>query len=190
MGACCCCASTGVELNASPGNYHYPAASEEREPLSSSHHGTPSSALSPGLIVDTNLATSTPDTYRPPPTPLPYDFNLRRPLTPSRTQETNADEITNVKEGDCKVKSDDELASSEAVEFEDTDDLKKSSKPFVPEEEDGCPICLEEYDDENPKLLTKCEHHFHLACILEWMERSDACPVCNKEVIIDPSLAS
>jgi len=37
-----------------------------------------------------------------------------------------------------------------------------------------------EYDDENPKITTKCEHHFHLACILEWMERSDSCPVCDK----------
>lgn len=92
------------------------------------------------------------------------------------------------------MKSESELDSSEFVEFEDTDDLKKSSIPFVPkpeeEEEDGCPICLEEYDDENPKLLTKCEHHFHLACILEWMERSEACPVCDEQVIIDPSLAS
>jgi hypothetical protein len=37
-----------------------------------------------------------------------------------------------------------------------------------------------EYDAENPKKTTKCEHHFHLACILEWMERSDTCPVCDK----------
>lgn len=37
-----------------------------------------------------------------------------------------------------------------------------------------------EYDTENPKMTTKCDHHFHLACILEWMERSDTCPVCDK----------
>lgn len=29
-------------------------------------------------------------------------------------------------------------------------------------------------------MLTKCEHHFHLCCILEWMERSETCPVCDK----------
>ncbi|MBA0741347.1 hypothetical protein Gogos_014509, partial [Gossypium gossypioides] len=37
-----------------------------------------------------------------------------------------------------------------------------------------------EYDAENPELLTKCEHHFHLSCILEWMERSDTCPICDQ----------
>lgn len=37
-----------------------------------------------------------------------------------------------------------------------------------------------EYSIENPKIVTKCEHHFHLACILEWMERSDTCPVCDQ----------
>ncbi|KAI3444516.1 hypothetical protein Pfo_001181 [Paulownia fortunei] len=47
-------------------------------------------------------------------------------------------------------------------------------------EEDACPTCLEEYDAENPKIMTKCNHHFHLSCILEWMERSDTCPICNQ----------
>lgn len=37
-----------------------------------------------------------------------------------------------------------------------------------------------EYESENPRLLTNCGHDFHLACILEWMERSEACPVCDK----------
>ena len=37
-----------------------------------------------------------------------------------------------------------------------------------------------EYDEENPRSVTKCEHHFHLCCILEWMERSDTCPVCDQ----------
>lgn len=37
-----------------------------------------------------------------------------------------------------------------------------------------------EYDEENPCSVTKCEHHFHLCCILEWMERKDTCPVCDQ----------
>lgn len=54
-----------------------------------------------------------------------------------------------------------------------------------------CPICLwmyilhwtsfaAEYTPENPKIVTKCLHHFHLGCIYEWMERSESCPVCGK----------
>ncbi|XP_010525134.1 PREDICTED: E3 ubiquitin-protein ligase At3g02290 isoform X1 [Tarenaya hassleriana] len=48
------------------------------------------------------------------------------------------------------------------------------------EDEDVCPTYLEEYTVENPKIVTKCSHHFHLGCIYEWMERSENCPVCGK----------
>ncbi|KAL0735803.1 hypothetical protein Bca4012_012013 [Brassica carinata] len=48
------------------------------------------------------------------------------------------------------------------------------------DDEDVCPTCLEEYTSENPKIVTKCSHHFHLGCIYEWMERSENCPVCGK----------
>ncbi|RLM62236.1 hypothetical protein C2845_PM14G14160 [Panicum miliaceum] len=48
------------------------------------------------------------------------------------------------------------------------------------EDEDVCPTCLEEYTPDNPKIITKCCHHFHLGCIYEWMERSDTCPICCK----------
>lgn len=37
-----------------------------------------------------------------------------------------------------------------------------------------------EYDLENPRIITKCKHHFHLSCIYEWMERSDTCPICEE----------
>ncbi|KAI4368544.1 hypothetical protein MLD38_017091 [Melastoma candidum] len=50
------------------------------------------------------------------------------------------------------------------------------------EDEDVCPTCLEEYTTENPKIMTKCSHHFHLGCIYEWMERSESCPICGKEM--------
>ncbi|XP_010907968.1 E3 ubiquitin-protein ligase At3g02290 isoform X1 [Elaeis guineensis] len=50
------------------------------------------------------------------------------------------------------------------------------------EDEDVCPTCLDEYTPENPKIVTKCSHHFHLSCIYEWMERSDSCPICGKEM--------
>ncbi|KAL6324618.1 hypothetical protein AAG906_013431 [Vitis piasezkii] len=53
------------------------------------------------------------------------------------------------------------------------------------EDEDVCPTCLEEYTPENPKIMTKCSHHFHLGCIYEWMERSETCPVCGKVMMFD-----
>ncbi|CAI5964578.1 unnamed protein product [Closterium sp. NIES-64] len=49
-------------------------------------------------------------------------------------------------------------------------------------DEDCCPTCLEGYTEENPRITTECAHHFHLGCIYEWMERSNLCPVCSKEM--------
>lgn len=206
MGACCCRASKSTELNRSPQFFHYPV-SEEREPLSSQH-----AAVSVGLLVDTNLDTLAPDTYRPPPAPIPYETHAGYPPTQSGNREVSghknvvlqSSDIEPVEPGkdtdsvialetkvkdlevDEKAEMDIELVASEEVEDANTDDIKKSVEPMLPplqDEEDVCPTCLEEYDAENPKLITKCDHHFHLACILEWMERSETCPVCDQEMI-------
>ncbi|GAV76101.1 zf-RING_2 domain-containing protein [Cephalotus follicularis] len=204
MGGCCCCSSKAAEINSAPAYYYYPRTSDEHVPLSS-RHGTTSVNLT-GLLVDTNLDTSVPDAYRPPPAPIPFELVLRHPQTPPRAQEicsdkTDAVQTTNsdsaetagcttqetsakceeLKESDCKAQTNFELESAKELEIE----LSKSVEFVisVTEEEDVCPTCLEEYDAENPKITTKCEHHFHLACILEWMERSDTCPVCDKEMI-------
>ncbi|CAK9141912.1 unnamed protein product [Ilex paraguariensis] len=210
-GCCCCCASKGLELNSSPPFYHYPVASEEHEHLSS-QQGTVS-ALSTGLLVDTNLETSILDTYRPPPTPIPYESNVGCPRPPSGSQDnsgnksdaavqtTNTESVEethtgytlessgkDLKETDSKVQSNIELALSigQDDELQKSGELKKSGELIVSTlEEDVCPTCLEEYDAENPKIITKCEHHFHLSCILEWMERSDTCPVCDQEMIFN-----
>ncbi|KAM6556696.1 hypothetical protein CsatB_003715 [Cannabis sativa] len=213
MGGCCCCSSKGTELTSAPTYYYYPRTSEEHLPLSS--HRNPTSTLSTGLLVDTNLDTSSPDTYRPPPAPVPYDVPLGRSNSPPGAQEicsdkngavaqsTNSDSFQeaaggngqdrspkceDLKDSDGKAQSLFEVETAKDLEVE----LSKSVESVVltAEEEDGCPICLEEYDKENPKLNTKCEHHFHLACILEWMERSETCPVCDQEMIFDPPIDS
>ncbi|XP_042477270.1 probable E3 ubiquitin-protein ligase RHB1A [Macadamia integrifolia] len=208
MGGCCCCSSRRSHLNAAPVYYYCPRTSEEREPLSS-HHGA-ASTLSSGLLVHTNLETSTPDTYRAPPAPLPYDMDLGRPQTPPVTQGGSADKsedalqttdteavretisgsgfetsdmCENLKESGCKIEKNSALASAKESEVE----LSKLNEPIVSaaEEEDVCPTCFEEYDEENPRIITKCEHHFHLSCILEWMERSDTCPVCDQLMVFN-----
>ena len=54
-------------------------------------------------------------------------------------------------------------------------------------DEDACPTCFEGYDAENPKMPLVCGHHFHLACVYEWYERRDKCPVCEVKMEFDPS---
>ena len=143
----------------------YPRASDEHVPLS--HHGG-ASALSSGLLVDTNLDTSIPDTYRPPPTPMPYDVALGRPQTPPVAQEicsnksdaavqtTNSNSVEEIvggntqetltecedlKESERKLQTNIDLDSAKDSEVE----LSKSVEAVFTamEEEDGCPVCLE-----------------------------------------------
>ena len=133
-----------------------PRTSEEREPLSA-NRGV-ASGRSGGLLVDTNLDTSNPDTYTPPPAPTPYDVDLRRPRTSDLTKSDTVVEITNtgfekglnnvdsqescktdLKKVDSETHSELELTPSENPE----DDLKKLVESNLTIQEEDCPICLE-----------------------------------------------
>lgn len=48
--------------------------------------------------------------------------------------------------------------------------------------DDACPTCLEAYTPENPRVMAKCGHHYHLPCIYEWLERSPTCPMCGRKM--------
>lgn len=193
MGGCCCCPRPEP-----PPFYHVscPATSEQLVPLSSHHNSA--ATISSGLVVDTNLETTSIDTYTPPPAPLPYDVASGHPQTPLRPQESTGNKTDasvettdsvpaennsgnvlekptkclDLKQSDCKGQ---DCVLETENELSESVDLVNSSA-------EECPTCLEEYDANNPKIVTKCEHHFHLACILEWMERSDTCPVCGEEM--------
>ncbi|XP_076959886.1 uncharacterized protein LOC143636094 [Bidens hawaiensis] len=65
------------------------------------------------------------------------------------------------------------------------DKVKRNVNIISVDDEDVCPICLEEYTIENPRIITKCSHHYHLSCIYEWNERSETCPVCAKLMVFE-----
>lgn len=123
-----------------------PPALEGQESFRS-HEGA-TSALTAGFLVDLNLETSTPDAYRPPPVPLPYDIVFGRPQ--STDSESVRETISgssfgtlatceDFEESDLKTQTGSLLASPRKIE------LSRLSEPNVSplEEEDSCPICLE-----------------------------------------------
>lgn len=179
----CCCSSRKYQLHGTPVYYYCPPALEEHESLTSHD-----SERSTGLLIDLDLDTSIPDTYRSPPTPIPFDVVLGCPQSAdleSVGQTCNGSSFgkggcLNLKEPDCKPEDGTFLASPRKIGFEFQ--RSKSFNVSTTEEEDVCPTCLEDYDVENPRITTKCNHQFHLSCILEWMERSDTCPICNQEM--------
>ncbi|KAK7340275.1 hypothetical protein VNO77_20977 [Canavalia gladiata] len=167
-----------------------PPTFEEREPLTS-NDGTTAS-LNTGFLVGFDLEASMLDTFQPPPVPLPYDMVLggsastdsesgQKTVSSFKTLITHED----IEESDCKAQANSAPISPRKEELSKPNE----TQVLVTEEEDVCPICLEEYGVENPRNLTKCEHHFHLSCILEWMERSDSCPICDQMMVAADSFA-
>ncbi|KAK1364328.1 putative E3 ubiquitin-protein ligase RHB1A [Heracleum sosnowskyi] len=180
----CCSSSKNNQLHGTPIYYYCPPPVEEHRSLTS--HDSAAIARTTGFIVDLNLDASSPDTFQRPPTPIPFDVVLGYPQTIDSDfsgviingSSLHKGTYVSHKELDCKVQVGD-LAASTKYGVE----LSKLNDADVPtEEEDICPTCFEDYDSENPKIITKCNHDFHLSCILEWMERSDTCPICDQEM--------
>lgn len=195
----CCSVSHGADTDRTPIYYYCPRTLEECEPMSFTN--VASSAVSPEIFFNTNLESSVPDAYRAPPAPMPYNLGLECSNTlpgkfgnsgvkTGHMQPTDSASVgeavvedDNLKCSECKRKAVGEQDTIKVVE----DEPSKMSKSDVltTEEEDVCPTCLEEYDLENPRIITNCKHHFHLSCIYEWMERSDTCPICEEIMMFD-----
>ncbi|KAJ0981942.1 hypothetical protein J5N97_010197 [Dioscorea zingiberensis] len=147
--------------------------------------------------------SSLPNTYRSPPRPLPYDdprcsrprerLTSRRDKCSSHSHEESEPLRRGFDQSDVETIADKEKQSgskNEGVKLccsnSSTDATSGSTYYFSSsEDEDVCPTCLEEYTSENPKIVMQCSHHFHLGCIYEWMERSEACPVCGKVMVFN-----
>ncbi|XP_076884850.1 putative E3 ubiquitin-protein ligase RHB1A [Bidens hawaiensis] len=175
----CCSSSQKFQLHGTPVYNYCPPALEEHELT------TPrESSFSTRLLIDVNLDTSIPDTYRSPPTPIPFDVVLGIP----QSANTGSNDQAYHKQTLVKVKIFDHVAEGNTPIVESPKKVEvgfqtsKSLACSTMEEEDTCPTCFEEYDSENPRIVTKCNHQFHLSCILEWMERSQTCPICNQEM--------
>ncbi|XP_059283918.1 E3 ubiquitin-protein ligase At3g02290-like [Lycium ferocissimum] len=174
------------------------------------HRGQQNAISSPTLGT-TSLDNSLCDMYRSPPRPLPYDadpryFRLQRDGLVSRREKGSGhshEETEPLRRSDIDDDSEYLSRGKKWNESKCEEGLKENNCKFSvkisaaetttgfaniyssSEDEDICPTCLEEYTEEDPKIMTKCFHHFHLACIYEWMERSDCCPVCGKSTGID-----
>ncbi|KAM7267148.1 hypothetical protein ACFE04_009314 [Oxalis oulophora] len=175
-------------------------------------HSIPSSLQGTASMTSiSSLDNSLADIYRSPPRPLPYDtdpryFRSQRDGLVSRREKGSSHSHDESE----PLRGDNDDANSETMsigekwndsnreegskEQHSRSSLKISSAKataglghtyFSSEEEDVCPTCLDEYTPENPKIITKCSHHFHLGCIYEWMERSENCPICDKFGIVD-----
>lgn len=174
-------------------------------------HSLPSSIQgAASMTSSSSLDNSLADMYRSPPRPLPYDadpryYRLQRDGLVSRREKgtSHSHEESEPLRSDTDADSEslstadkwnESVCEDGSKEYRSKSSLKLSVTKTTTgvgnvytssEDEDVCPTCLEEYTPENPKIITKCSHHFHLGCIFEWMERSESCPVCGKVMEFD-----
>lgn len=52
----------------------------------------------------------------------------------------------------------------------------------LPDENDRCTICYDDYKTGNCVKILPCDHHFHGDCIDEWFNVKDSCPLCKKSI--------
>jgi Ring finger domain len=53
-----------------------------------------------------------------------------------------------------------------------------------------CPICLETFLDGEVVCGSQneeCPHHFHSACIVDWLVKASACPCCRRDFLLTES---
>lgn len=136
------------------------------------------------------------DTFRPPPRPLPYNdpqFSARMVQHPTVSGHDKASTHIQKPEQPTESKNTDAGSTCTAHKVSETSEKQHSGGSRIDgiqfcdssDNEDDCPICLEEYDYENPKTALQCNHNFHLSCIYEWMERSQVCPVCAEIMLFN-----
>lgn len=63
----------------------------------------------------------------------------------------------------------------------------RQGKTYPTHHADECVICLEGFDDTNPRMPTQCgcgtnQTYFHLPCLYQWMEQCEECPTCRQTI--------
>lgn len=58
--------------------------------------------------------------------------------------------------------------------------IKKSTCKRV--EKEDCPICLNDFEDDEEVCFLDCTHKFHHNCIVQWVREKNTCPLCRRKL--------
>lgn len=99
-----------------------------------------------------------------------------------RNNENNNDEGDNDddenNENDVEFQEKKNKIILEMDEFQYKHILKYDSR-----KETRCSICLNDFDRTDIiKSFYKCEHIFHKSCLLDWLKKSNTCPLCKHDL--------
>jgi len=92
--------------------------------------------------------------------------------------------LLNISQGNADISLNDQVG----LEMADIDKIPKtkfvkSLTDMLQFNQDSCPICFEEYqNDVDVTSLPSCEHIFHSHCIQNWLVKNPLCPICRANV--------
>ncbi|TKR63199.1 hypothetical protein L596_027058 [Steinernema carpocapsae] len=61
-------------------------------------------------------------------------------------------------------------------------DAMMSKVSISPPKHSECPVCMEELFQEQKMVKLNCVHVFHRDCIVPWLKRGGACPICRNGI--------
>ena len=70
-----------------------------------------------------------------------------------------------------------------AEEIRQYTQVKKYREEDFPDQEDAkCVVCLGEYEVGDDLRYLRCNHHFHIECVDQWLQRNSTCPLCVRSI--------
>lgn len=78
-------------------------------------------------------------------------------------------------------------ASKEEVEKLQRLTVTKNNQPEIQKlsSDNCCPVCKDEYQENDELIKLPCSHLFHNECILPWLKERNSCPTCRYELKTD-----
>ena len=67
------------------------------------------------------------------------------------------------------------------IENDEAIDIKDAK--FNSDFHTGCSICLDEYSEGDTLYVPNCGHPFHIACLDNWLDVNNICPLCQTAIV-------
>eukprot|EP00927_Polykrikos_kofoidii_P053311 TRINITY_DN4765_c0_g1_i1.p1 TRINITY_DN4765_c0_g1~~TRINITY_DN4765_c0_g1_i1.p1 ORF type:complete len:217 (-),score=23.03 TRINITY_DN4765_c0_g1_i1:66-716(-) len=81
-------------------------------------------------------------------------------------------------------------ARNERVQRLPTHQLSSTDVQTALPEYRRCAICIEDFAAGETQRTLPCFHRFHVACIDEWLQQSELCPICKLGIDAEPCVGS
>lgn len=95
----------------------------------------------------------------------------------ARSQENNGELLTGIVVECCN-----ELSTGDPVLIATRADIENQNSPRSTPET-CCSVCLADYVEGDELMMLPCQHAYHKACVVQWLQRQSQCPLCKQDVL-------